>query len=291
MDHFFAHFCILGLFHKKKKKDSTAHNFSYSSWSGLGLLDGPAFCDPPGRAKKSLGPAGPGRVSGQIRMTENGLKKSDAATFLLDIAYLSQTYIAVMKTNIISSSFAWVKLNLLEEKIKLHLLFHFQVKKKLGQGGDWTWDPQIGTPSAIWPWPPRLCYILLKTSWVFCLKIRYFCDPGTRTLIPGSGPDWLTRVPGYTRVRGPTLVNLSIKFLIAKFLLIKTECTLYTVVVSTSFNLCCLHWKCKSRYIVVLCTCNSSRHGKSTTSEKVRLFLQNERCIIHHPRVWNVLHI
>ena len=94
--------------------------------------------------------------------------------------------------NIIYSSFAWVKLNLLEEKIKLHLLFHFQVKKKLGQGGDWTWDPQIGTPSAIWPWPPRLCYILLKKSWVFCLKIRYFCD-------------WLTRVPGYTRVRGPTL--------------------------------------------------------------------------------------
>ena len=64
----------------------------------LRLLDGPAFCDPPGRAKKSLGPAGPGRVSGRIRMTENGLKKSDAATFLLDIAYLSQTYIAVMKT-------------------------------------------------------------------------------------------------------------------------------------------------------------------------------------------------
>ena len=29
------------------------------------------------------------------------------------------------------------------------------------------------------------------------------------------------------------------------------------------------HWKCKSRYISVLCTCNSSRHGKSTTSEKV----------------------
>ena len=39
----------------------------------LRLLDGPAFCAPPGRAKKSLGPAGPGRVSGQIKMT----KKAD----------------------------------------------------------------------------------------------------------------------------------------------------------------------------------------------------------------------
>ena len=62
------------------------------------LCDGPDFCDPPGRAKKSLGPAGPGRVSGRIRMTEKGLKKSDAATFLLDFVYLSQTYIVVMKT-------------------------------------------------------------------------------------------------------------------------------------------------------------------------------------------------
>ena len=53
-------------------------------------------------------------------MTKNGLKKSDAATFLLDLVFQSQTYMVETKS----------KYYLLEELIKLKLLFHLQVKKK-----------------------------------------------------------------------------------------------------------------------------------------------------------------
>ena len=50
---------------------------------------------------------------------------------------------------------------LLEEFIKLLLLFHLQVdkkRKKSDLSDVWTWDLQIGVPSTIWPWPWRLCY-------------------------------------------------------------------------------------------------------------------------------------
>jgi len=90
----------------------------------LRLCDRPDFCDPPGRAKKSLGPAGPG--FGPEKMTKNGLKKLDAATFLLDLVFQSQTYMVGTKS----------KDYLFEEFIKLQLLFHLQIKKKIALGGD-----------------------------------------------------------------------------------------------------------------------------------------------------------
>ena len=54
------------------------------------LCDGPDFCDPPGGYR-----AGPG--IGPEKMNKNGLNKSDAATFLLDLVFLSQTYMVGTK--------------------------------------------------------------------------------------------------------------------------------------------------------------------------------------------------
>ena len=54
---------------------------------------------------------------------------------------------------------------------------------------------------------------LLQKKLRFYLKVRYFCDPGTRTLLPGSWPDILTRVPRYTQVRGPALGACTLVYL------------------------------------------------------------------------------